>query len=262
MSLVFSSIVPHSPILIPEIGKENLERLSSTLRAYAKLKIKLEKINPETIIIISPHSDIRKDIFTINSCPQFIGNFEDFGNFSVKKIWKGDVGLIGKLSEAFETKNILSLVSKEKIDHGASIPLFKLTENLPNVKIVPLSFSGLNNQDHFKYGKLLKKELINSKKKIAVIASGDLSHRLTRNAPAGYSPKGKKFDKKIIEFLLKNNLEKIINMDEELIREAEECGFHPILILLGIMHNIKHVPKLLSYEFPFGVGYMVMDFEL
>jgi AmmeMemoRadiSam system protein B len=232
------------------------------VRAYEKLKNKLLELKPETIIIISSHSDIRENIFTINSCPKFIGGFEDFGNFSVKKIWKGDVGLIGKLSEALETKNKLSLVTKEKIDHGISIPLFKLTEDLPNIKIIPLSFSGLSNREHFEFGKLLKKEIVNCKKRIAVIASGDLSHRLTRNAPAGYSPKGKKFDKKIIELLLKNNIEKIINMDEKLIKDAGECGFRSILILLGIMHNIKNVPKLLSYEFPFGVGYMVMDFEL
>lgn len=262
MSLVFSAIVPHPPILIPEIGKENIQHLESTLKAYEKLKIKLEKINPETIIIISPHSDIQENVFTINSYPQFIGDFEDFGNFSVKKTWKGAVGLIGKLSEALETKNNLSLISKEGLDHGASVPLFQLTENLPNVKVIPLSFSELSKQEHFEFGKLLKKEIINCKQKIAVIASGDLSHRLSRNAPAGYSSKGKKFDKKIIEFLLKNNLKQILDMDEKLINEAGECGFRSILILLGIMHNVKHIPKLLSYEFPFGVGYMVMDFEL
>lgn len=262
MSLVFSVIVPHPPILIPEIGKDNLEQLSSTLRAYEKLKNKLEKINPETIIIISLHDNAQKGVFSINSCPQFIGNFEDFGNFSVKKTWKGDVGLIGKLSEAMETKNNLSLISKKKIGHGISVPLYKLTENLPAIKIIPLSPSDLSNQEHFKFGSLLKKEIINSNKKIALIASGDLSHRLSSNAPAAYSPKGKKFDKKIIELLLKNNLDKLLNMDEKLVGEAEECAFHSILILLGIMHNIKHVPKLLSYEFPFGVGYMLMDFDL
>ncbi len=262
MSLVLSSIVPHPPILIPEIGKDNLEHLSSTLRAYGKIRNKLEKIKPETIIIISPHGNIQENVFTINSYPNFIGDFEDFGNFSVKKNWKGDVGLIGKLSEYLETKNILSLISKERIDYGASIPLFLLTKNLPNVKIVPMSFSGLSIQDHFEFGKLLKKEIINCRKKIAVISSGDLSHRLTRNAPAGYSSKGKKFDKKIIDLLTKKNLDKILNMDESLLEEAKECGFRSIVILLGIMHNIKYIPKLLSYEFPFGVGYMVMDFEL
>jgi len=262
MSLVFSAIVPHPPILIPEIGKENVQQLDKTLRAYEKLKKKLEKIKPETIIIISPHGNIQEKTFNINSFPKFMGDFEDFGNFSIKKIWKANIGLIGKISEALETKNILSLTSKEKIDHGTSIPLFKLTENLPNVKIIPISFSELSNQKHYEFGKLLKKEIINHKEKIAVIASGDLSHRLTKNTPAGYSSKGKKFDKKIIDLLLKNDITKIINMDDKLVKEANECGFRPILILLGIMHNIKHKPKLLSYEFPFGIGYMLMDFEL
>ena len=262
MSLVFSSVVPHPPILLPEIGKENLRYLKNTLRGYEKLRIKLEKINPETIIIISHNNNIQENVFTINSYPLFKGDFEEFGNFSLEKKWKGDLGFIGKLSEALETKNNISLISKEKIDHALSVPLFLLTKNLTNIKIIPVGFSGLNNQKHFEFGKLLKKEIINSQKRIAVIASGDLSHRLNKKAPAGYSPKAKKFDKKLIEFLLKKKTKQILEMDEDLIIEAQEYGFRAILILLGILHNINFKPKLLSYEAPFGVGYLLMDFQL
>jgi len=261
MSLIFSSIVPHPPILIPEIGKENLRYLKNTQKAYEKLKIKLEKLKPETIIIIS-HNNIQENIFTINLSPRFKANFEEFGNFSVKKEWKGDLGFSAKLSESLETENNLSLVNNENINHAISIPLFLLTENLKNTKIIPISFSGLNRQKHFEFGKLLKKEIINSEKKIAVVVSGDLSHRLNKKSPGGYSPKAKKFDKKIIDFLLKKKIKKILEIDEDIIRDAQEYGFKSILILLGILHNINFNPKLLSYEAPFGVGYLLMDFQL
>jgi hypothetical protein len=35
-----------------------------------------------------------------------------------------------------------------------------------------------------------------------------------------------------------------------------------ILILLGILDEVKHEPQLLSYEYPFGVGYLTMEFKL
>ena len=156
----------------------------------------------------------------------------------------------------------MRLISEESLDHGSSVPLCLLTENLPDIKIIPLYYSGLDNDSHFKFGQLLRHELLINNEQIAVIASGDLSHRLSKEAPGGYSPRGKKFDKKITKYLLENKIQDIINLDENLIIEAGECGLKSILILAGVLDNIKHEPQLLSYEAPFGVGYLTMNFKL
>jgi aromatic ring-opening dioxygenase LigB subunit len=262
MSLIFSAVVPHPPILIPQIGKENLARLEDTQKAYQKLAKELVNKQVETILIISPHGLIQPDAFTMNLNPQFAANFEEFGDFSTKLSWPGDIGLTYKIRERMETRAPLQLISEEELDHGAAVPLYLLTQDLPSIKIIPLYYSGLLNEAHFKFGQLLNRELIYNKEQIAVIASGDLSHRLTKDAPAGYSPKGKKFDNKIIELLQKNKSQDIINLDHKLIAEAGECGLKSIIILLGILEGIKYEPQLLSYEAPFGVGYMVMNFKI
>jgi len=262
MSLIHASIVPHSPILIPAIGKENLARLAATARAYKTLAQKLETDGVDTIVMISPHGVIQSGVFTMNLNPQFSCNFKEFGDFSTKKTWDGDVGFTHRIRERLETRAPLQLVSVEELDHGAAVPLFLLTEKLPKVKIIPIYYSGLGNEAHFKFGELLRREFVLSRSRVAVVASGDLSHRLTKDAPAGYSPQGKKFDKKIMDRLLKNKARDILDIDQDLVAGAGECGLKSILILLGIMDGIKHDPKLLSYEYPFGVGYMVMDFKL
>jgi len=262
MALIFSAIVPHPPILIPQIGKENLGRLEDTQKAYQKLANELIDNQVETILIISPHGLIQPDAFTMNLNPQFVANFEEFGDFSTKLNWSGDIGLAYKIRERMETRAPLQLISKGELDHGAAVPLYLLTQKLPKIKIIPLYYSGLTNEAHFKFGQLLNRELIYNKEQIAVIASGDLSHRLTKDAPAGYSPKGKKFDNKIIELLQKNKSQNVVNLDHKLIAEAGECGLKSIIILLGILEGIKYEPQLLSYEAPFGVGYMVMNFKL
>jgi AmmeMemoRadiSam system protein B len=262
MSLVFSAIVPHSPLLLPTIGKENLKRLENTSRAYEKLAASLEASNVETIVIISPHGVIQPGSFTMNLNPNFTASFEEFGDFATKAAWAGDLGLAYKIRERLETRAPLQLVSEEKLDHGTTIPLFLLTKKLPTVKIIPLYFSDLSNEEHFKFGQLLNREIIYNKEKIAVIASGDLSHRLGKDSPGGYLPKAKKFDKKVIDYLKQNKNQDLINLDQKEIIEASECGLRSILILAGIMDKIKFQPQLLSYESPFGIGYLVMEFKL
>ncbi|MFH1744557.1 MAG: AmmeMemoRadiSam system protein B [bacterium] len=262
MSLAFSAIVPHPPIIIPEIGKENIKRIKKTAEAYASLAKKFKESEATTIIIISPHGPIQNDAFSINLNPEFHCNFENFGDFGVKKTWSGDVILAHKIKESMESEINLHLISMPELDHGTSIPLCMLTDNLPEIKIIPIYYSNLNNAEHFNFGKLLKKEIVKSKERIAVLASGDLSHKLTKDAPGGYSPKAKKFDKKIIECLTEGKAKEIIEIDEKLICEAGECGLKSIVTLLGVLDNVNYEPRLLSYEAPFGVGYLMMNFSL
>jgi len=261
MSLVFSAIAPHPPILIPQIGKDNIKLLYSTQSAFQNLAKKLKETQPETIIIISPHGLIQSGAFTINQSPQFVATFDEFGDLTTKLIYKGDIGLTHKIKESMEASIPLQMISNEKLDHGVSVPLYSLTAELPKIKIIPLYYSDLNNEKHFQFGQALKQEIIYSKNKIAVIASADLSHNLTRHAPGKYSPKGKKFDQKVLSCLQENKIKDLIVIDEKLALGAMQCGLKSILILSGILDGIQHKPKMLSYEYPFGVGYMVMNFE-
>lgn len=262
MAIVFSAIVPHSPVLIPSVGKENLKRIESTKKAFKKIEEDLYSSKVETIIIISPHGTIQQDAFSMNLAPNFSINFEEFGDFTSKLEITGNVGLAHKIKEGLETSAPLQLINEGKLDHGSSIPLYLLTQNMPNVKVIPIYYSGLDLESHFSFGKLLKQELMSSKERIAVIASGDLSHKLSKDSPAGYSSKGKKFDKKLIEYLSKHKTKEIINLKHESIVEVGECGLKSIVILLGILNDINYEPQILSYESPFGVGYLTMNLKL
>ncbi len=262
MSLRAAAIIPHSPLLIPEIGKENLLKLKKTIEALAKVEKTFIDNEIETIIIISPHGNGQENNFAINLSQIYKTNFEDFGNFSLKKEYNPDLNLIHKIKTRLEGKIPTQLITEEKLDHGTSIPLFLLTNNLPNLKIVPIYYSGLNNQNHFKFGQEIKKEILKSNRRIAIIASGDFSHRLSNNSPIGYSSRGKKFDKKILDSIRNKDINKLINLNPELIIEAHECGLKSLITLFGIMDQINYNPKILSYEHPFGVGYLVANLHI
>lgn len=262
MPLVAASIVPHSPILIPEIGKDNLARLKKTAEAFEQIREKLEKEKIETLIIISPHGPAQENAFTINLSQTYKTDFEEFGNFSLKKEYASDIGLMYKIRERAEISIQLQLITEEKLDHGVAIPLFLLTKNLPDIKIIPIYYSGLSNSEHLEFGKQIRQELFHTDDRIAVIASGDLSHRLTKDSPIGYSPQGKKFDKKIIDSIQNKKIDDLVNIEPELVIEAHECALKSILIILGIIHKNNYTPKMISYEYPFGIGYLVTDLNI
>jgi len=261
--LSFAAICPHPPIIIPTIGsKEDLEVVKKTISGYKELEKKILKINPEIILIISPHGPVFSDVFSINLSEKYIGDFQQFGDFSTKLEFKGNLGFVNKIRERLETKIPTIIINEEKLDHGTLVPLYYLTQKLKNFSIIPIGYSFLSYQKHLEFGRIIKEEILKSNKKIAVIASGDLSHRLTFDAPAGYSPKGKIFDEQLIKFLKKKAINSILKMDQNLIEEAGECGFRSIIILLGILQDLNYQPELLSYEGPFGVGYLVMNFKI
>jgi hypothetical protein len=95
MSLVFSAIVPHSPILLPTIGKDDLQKLKKTEAALKKLEEDFYLSKPDIVIIISPHGHLLKESFTFNMCAEFTTDLKDFGDLATKLTFKGESALWG-----------------------------------------------------------------------------------------------------------------------------------------------------------------------
>ncbi len=259
--LTFAAIVPHPPILIPRIGKNNLQKLKKTVQAFDILEEDLNQANPDTLIVISPHGEINFNAFTINTNQIYSANFEDFGDFQTKLSFKSDLGFINHLKGKNETKLPLQLILQENLDHGAAVPLYYLTRKVQDQRIVPINYSFLSYAKHLEFGELIKEAIFSTDKKYAIIASGDLSHRLSLQAPSGFSPSAKDFDKKLIQFLKKKSVQGILDLDPAVIEDAGECGLRSFLILLGAVKNMSYEFEVLSYESPFGVGYLVGEMK-
>lgn len=263
MPLLNAAIVTHSPILIPEIGKLNQQILNKTVEAYAELARELQGNDIETIVIISPHGQIQANCFTINVGPELNIDLSSFGFLGTRKKFISDLGFIDELKNTEGAE--IQLTSSPKLDYGASVPLYLLTEAMPDVKIVSINYAGeLSLEDHIAFGHRINQAINNSPKRIAVIASGDLSHKLKKNSPTGYSPKGAKFDNKLIEFLNdpKTVKENILNMDAKLIKDVSECGLKSIVVLLGVLDDKTYEPEVMAYQTDFGIGYLTMNFKL
>ncbi len=263
MPLIFAAIVPHPPLLIPTIGKDNLEKIQKTKQAMEKLEEDLYLSHPDIILIISPHGSFFKNAFTLNVNPEYETDLHEFGDLATKIKFRGEMNLSSYIRESSKERDyITSVISEKFLDHGSAVPLYYLTSHLPNIHILPVGFCDLDYRTHVDFGYMIKEDIAKSNKRIAVIASGDLSHTLITNAPAGFNPNGEKFDAKIRELLASGNTAGMLQLDSNLINDAAECGFRSFLILLGILRNVKYNYKEYSYEWPFGVGYLVANFVI
>lgn len=265
--LAFAALAPHPPIIIPEIGKEETKKVSSTIKAMRKLARALKKSNPDTIIVISPHGLIYPDRINICGMERLVGGLSQFGDESLKLELTNDLKLAETISKKAENNGIQTILydngeAKYELDHGAVVPLYFLLKKLgEDVKLLPIVYSFQDKELLFAFGETIFEVAKKSKKKIALIASGDLSHRLIQTAPAGYNKAGKEFDKLLLDYIKEKDVQGILEMDDDFVEEAGECGYRSFLILLGAINKLDFNPKILSYEGPFGVGYAVVNFK-
>ncbi len=261
--IVFAAIVPHSPLLAPSIGKDQREKLADTLHAYQELEQALYLTKPETLVIMSPHAQMYPDAFSGNVSDHFAGQLKEFGDHGTTISAKVDFLLLDHIHRMMREESVpFTLTSQEELDYGFTIPLLLLTQQLKNWKLVPLASSLLDGRMHYEFGRQLKRVLHAEQRRVAVIASADLSHHANANAPEGATAEGQQFDATIREKLKTLDAAGLLAMDQRVVEEANACGYKPTLTFLGTLENIHCTPKEICYEAPFGVGYLTERFDI
>ena len=94
-------------------------------------------------------------------------------------------------------------------------------------------------------------------RRVALIASGDMSHRLTLGAPFGFSARGLDFDGWMLDTLRRGDYRGLLKLDPGLKGEAAEDALDSVLVALGAVGFSSTGAEVLNYERPFGVGYGV-----
>ncbi len=262
--IVHAAITPHPPLVIPTIGGDNARFVKTTSESLHKIAQSIAQAKPDCIIIISPHGATPTDSFTINQSPQYTADFKDFGDLETRYGLKGDVAHSHHYKEILEGAWPIVLQTQVELDHGIGVPVHFLAQvfsgKLP--KVVPMYPSELDASQHYGFGHALHDDLMNDTARIAIIASADLSHRLSPDSPAGLSHWAAKFDETVRTCVANNDIQKITSLDHDFIEDAGECGLRPIVMLLGMLDGIRYTPTVLSYEAPLGVGYMAAQYTI
>jgi AmmeMemoRadiSam system protein A/AmmeMemoRadiSam system protein B len=257
-SLVFSGIAPHPPIMVPEVGRDAISEVLQSIAAMRELTKRIIQNNAETVVLISPHAPLEPYAFVAYQDRELHADFTNFRAPDTRFQALLDQELLSAIVESSSYENFSVVgISGVKLDHGSAVPLYFLQRNGWQGRVVVLGYSFLSNEDHLRFGSCIGKAIRNVGRPIALIASGDLSHRLKPEAPAGYNPTAYIFDDEVVDALRSNNPDRIVQMNPGLREIAGECGYRSMLVALGATRELPLACDVLSYEAPFGVGYMV-----
>lgn len=268
MSLEGFYLLPHPPIVIPEVGKGEEKKISDTSNSMDTIGKEIGEKAPDTIILVTPHGTMFKDAIALSYEDEISGSLKNFRASEVSMKLPINKGLTSKIYEiAYEegisvvmvTDSLLERYNESvNLDHGAMIPLYFINKHYKTYKFVHITYAPLSDIELYKFGIAVNRAVEEMNEKVVFIASGDLSHKLTEEGPYGYDPSGEKFDKEFLGNLEKGDVEGVFNMDKEMICSAGECGRRSTAIMLGALEGKDFNGELLSYQGTFGVGYGIM----
>lgn len=256
--LVFSGIAPHPPIMVPEVGRESITGVRASIDAMAELTRRVMDAGAESVILISPHARLDVDSFVAYEGPTVYGDFSNFNAPGTELSATVDEQLLTAITQSAAAENYrVSMLIDDLLDHGTAVPLYFLLRNGWHGQVVALGYSFLSNEDHLRFGRCIARAVDQIGRRVAFIASGDLSHRLKPEAPAGYNPSAHLFDEQVVDALRANAPDRIVEIDHGLRRVAGECGYRSMLVAIGAASELPLSCEVMSYEAPFGVGYLV-----
>lgn len=268
--IISTYIFPHPPLIVPEVGKGGEIGAIKTVNVAKRAAIEIKEEKPATIIVTTPHGPVFQDYIYISASERLTGDFGKFGSSEVSMEFKNNTALVHEIIKYAKDEGIFagglddSLIKKYKVsrelDHGSLVPLYYINKEIKNYKIVHISTAGLPLQELYKFGMCISKAVNASDESVVFIASGDLSHRLSHEAPYGFNKHGREFDEMFINSIKGLNIERLIEADEDFCENAGECGLRSFLIMFGAVDGLELEPEVYSYEGPFGVGYSVARF--
>jgi MEMO1 family protein len=257
-SIVFAGIAPHPPIMVPEVGREAIGEVRRSIDAMADLTARVIRSGAETVVIISPHAPLKPDAFVAYDGPQLYADFANFRAPAAIVNAQLDDELLHEITRIAAQQDLKTVrIRGFNLDHGTAVPLYFLQRNGWDGRVVALGYSFLPSEDHVRFGKCIRQAIEQVGRPVAFIASGDLSHRLKLEAPAGYNPEAHLFDEEVVDAIRSCATERIVDLDPELRRMAGECGYRSMLVAVGVAQELEPSCEVINYEAPFGVGYLV-----
>lgn len=265
MSVAAAYMVPHPPLIVPEVGRGQEQGIAVTAEAYRRVAEEIASIRPDTIVVASPHVVMYQDYFHISPGTEAAGDFGLFGAAQVKIEVPYDTEFTDELAELAGREGFPAGTEGERqreLDHGTMVPLYFVNERYGGYRLVRIGLSGLPLADHYRLGAYIRQVAEKLGRTVVFIASGDLSHYLREEGPYGYRKEGPEYDRKIMDIMGRADFGRLLEMPEGLLRKAGECGHRSFTVMAGALDGYSVEASRLSYEGPFGVGYGVCAYHV
>lgn len=264
MSMIAAYMVPHPPMIVPDVGKGSEKQVEATIKAYEMVADEIADLEPDTIIISSPHSVMYLDYFHISPGQEASGSFAGFRAPQVSFHEKYDTELVEKISQISCEKGVPAGTLGEQdphLDHGTMVPLYFIEKKYKDFKLVRTGLSGMSLADHYAFGQAVQQAVMETGRKTVYVASGDLSHKLQKYGPYGFAEEGPVYDEKIMDVCSRGAFGELFDFSETLCEKSAECGHRSFVIMAGALDGMEVTARALSHEDVTGVGYGICTFH-
>ncbi len=264
MPVIATYMVPHPPMIIPEVGKGSEKQIGETVRAYQQVAAEIAELKPETILVSSPHAVMYADYFHISPGKEASGDFGRFRAGRVSFQEQYDTELVREICAIADEEDFPAGTLGERdrhLDHGTMVPLYFTEQRYRNFKLVRIGLSGLTLADHYAFGRIIREAVNKTGRRAVYIASGDLSHKLQEYGPYGFAPEGPEYDRKIIDSCSRGAFGELLDFDESFCDKAAECGHRSFVIMAGVLDGTDVEAKQLCHQDVTGVGYGICSFR-
>ncbi len=264
-AIKFACISPHPPIIVREVGQGRERELQRTIDALEQLAGDVAAHRPDTVLLMATHGPLNPGAFVLLTAPVAQGDFARWGAPQVSLHFDTDPELIAAIRDEAERAE-LPLDAAARWDGGldwsVTVPMYYLRCGMADAPLTPMNVSFLSARKHFQLGQAVRRAIDRVGRRAVVVASADLSHRLSEDGPYGFDPAGPELDLRIREAVASWDVEALLTMDEEFRERAGDDAVASLSFLMGALDGLRVQPRVLSYEGPFGVGYMVAAIDI
>jgi MEMO1 family protein len=257
MSIACAALMCHAPIVIPVIAGADASSCKRTTGAMRETARALVEHAPALIVLISPHAPRRPRSVGMVFDASLSGDFARFGHAEVSLVLRGAPAHAARVAAHARAQQVPTHAFRgADLDHGSTVPLFFLYEAGYRGEVLLISLPYPGSDLEARFGKALASAARASEQRWAVLASGDMSHRLTRSAPAGFEPRAREFDRGFVRALDRGDLQAAISPDPELVALAAEDVVQSTAVAAAAVRYHAQGTRVIAYEAPFGVGYL------
>ncbi len=264
MSILAACMVPHPPMIVPEVGRGSERQIEATTAAYTAAMRSLAALQPETVIVASPHATMYSNYFHISPGRTAEGSFSQFRAPQVRFREQYDTELVKTIERLAAGEGISAGTRGERepeLDHGTMVPLYFLRQVCSDFRLVRVGLSGLSLEEHYRLGQVIARAVERTGRRAVFIASGDLSHKLQSYGPYGFAAEGPEYDRRIMDVCGRGAFGELFDFQEQFCEKAAECGHRSFVMMAGALDGQAVEARQLSHEDVTGVGYGVCTFR-
>lgn len=256
----------HAPIVIPSIGGDRAVECAATTEAMEAAAGAVAGSGAETVLVISPHTPRHREAYGYVVGETLRGDFSIFGVRGLEASFRADAAATAAVARQAEKAGLsVASVKVPNLDHGALVPLWFLRQAGYKGRVAVFGFPWeAGPEASRRFGEAMAAAMGSMAdsdggqgRAWALIASGDMSHALQHGAPAGFHPGAHAFDESVVACVREDRIGEVARIDPSLRNLAAEDVVDSLLTAEGALGANHTGARFLSYEAPFGVGYMV-----